>query len=670
MTKSTYAAYKNELNVCQNQKKRMTSAYYFELGKNPVRFDPVSMVTNVFFDEVNQQIFAVKSVVAGTTNVVVKGPTDKIALTFDMKDRGPLISVKFSYHHRVLALQRSERCVDFSNFVDGILDPIEYSQTCKGKTNKILTFHWISDSEVVFVTALGIEFYQVNTEKRFLKLIKSHTLSINWSVFSSDSVVLMAFSSKNLMVPFSFKNCQITKLQKFEVDTPKVSNTCLIERDVSLLSLYNALYAAVLRQPAPNTNEKCLLDLYILSRDQPVRKSFILRLGLVGRFQFSVVDNLIVAHHQVSKTSMMFDVRLPGLSRSNVVFLDPLINPLPIKPFIIKVEEFNTVKLKTETLDRECDLYANSWIVFHPNIVIDAALGCMWYLKLILTDISDMFFDQCHLLDFLLLRKSSKPTILEVCKQALSPIHRAPVTHVASIFSKLNQVYKDYIDAEQFYEQKLESQPDVRHVPHHRNNVVLDQNDVFTQILEPFAANKNIDYQFKFAVLTEYLKSLDSLKIKVKHFIYELLITVMVNGGGTFQLQQFLHHKVIRDSKLVACHLLSLESTHPACFEMALDMLKRLATSDEQVIEVMLSKQMILPALRFIRHVGMYDLVPARKFLNASTHDDMLFYTVYKFFEARNIRLNGKPEFTEKERCNEFMDHYIRLFATDVVKSA
>ena len=70
--------------------------------------------------------------------------------------------------------------------------------------------------------------------------------------------------------------------------------------------------------------------------------------------------------------------------------------------------------------------------------------------------------------------------------------------------------------------QKLESQPDVRHVPHHRNNVVLDQNDVFTQILEPFAANKDIDYQFKFAVLTEYLKSLDSLKIKVKVSRYDI----------------------------------------------------------------------------------------------------------------------------------------------------
>jgi len=48
----------------------------------------------------------------------------------------------------------------------------------------------------------------------------------------------------------------------------------------------------------------------------------------------------------------------------------------------------------------------------------------------------------------------------------------------------------------------------------------------------------------------------------------------------------------------------------------------------------------------------MMDLVPARKFLSAAMHDDMLFYNVYKFFEARNLRLNGKPEFTAGENAD------------------
>ena len=31
-------------------------SYYLELGKNPVWFDPVTKVTNVFFDESNFQV--------------------------------------------------------------------------------------------------------------------------------------------------------------------------------------------------------------------------------------------------------------------------------------------------------------------------------------------------------------------------------------------------------------------------------------------------------------------------------------------------------------------------------------------------------------------------------------------------------------------------------------
>jgi hypothetical protein len=50
---------------------------------------------------------------------------------------------------------------------------------------------------------------------------------------------------------------------------------------------------------------------------------------------------------------------------------------------------------------------------------------------------------------------------------------------------------------------------------------------------------------------------------------------------------------------------------------------------------------------RFIRSVGIVDTVSARKFLEAAmiTDDPMLFYTVFKFFEQRNIRLRQNPRF-------------------------
>ena len=62
--------------------------------------------------------------------------------------------------------------------------------------------------------------------------------------------------------------------------------------------------------------------------------------------------------------------------------------------------------------------------------------------------------------------------------------------------------------------------------------------------------------------------------LTVQHFIYELLVTILIREESFFQLQQFLRHGVIEDSKQVACLLLSLESAYPPCFELALDMLK------------------------------------------------------------------------------------------------
>lgn len=79
--------------------------------------------------------------------------------------------------------------------------------------------------------------------------------------------------------------------------------------------------------------------------------------------------------------------------------------------------------------------------------------------------------------------------------------------------------------------------------------------------------------------------------------------------------------------------------------------LQRLSTANDEIVEVLLSKQQVLAALRFLRSVGGHDSVSARKFLDAAkqTEDHMLFYTIFRFFEQRNQRLRGNPSFTPGE---------------------
>jgi len=151
--------------------------FYLLLSRNPVRFEPLTKVTTIFFDEVNRQVFTIR---LNGLSVTAKGPSEKVNIMFSLPDKGEIKSIKFSSDLKVLAIQRSPRSVDFVNFIRGA-DTTEYSQTCKGRGATILSFYWTGCYEIVYVTDQGIEYYQVSPDKKNLKLIKPYTLSVNWS---------------------------------------------------------------------------------------------------------------------------------------------------------------------------------------------------------------------------------------------------------------------------------------------------------------------------------------------------------------------------------------------------------------------------------------------------------------------------------------------------------
>ncbi|XP_056307220.1 regulator of MON1-CCZ1 complex [Danio aesculapii] len=109
----------------------MNDEYYLELSENPVLFENASSVNNVFFDEANKQVFAVRS--GGATGVVVKGPDDKSSVAFRMDDKGEVKCIKFSLGNKILAVQRTIKSVDFINFIPEY-PHLEFSHECKVST--------------------------------------------------------------------------------------------------------------------------------------------------------------------------------------------------------------------------------------------------------------------------------------------------------------------------------------------------------------------------------------------------------------------------------------------------------------------------------------------------------------------------------------------------------
>ncbi|KAA0704735.1 hypothetical protein E1301_Tti000950 [Triplophysa tibetana] len=629
----------------------MSDDYYLELSENPVQFENASSVNNVFFDEANKQVFAVRS--GGATGVVVKGPDDKSSVAFRMEDKGEVKCIKFSLGNKILAVQRTLKSVDFKNFIPDY-PHLEFSHECKTKNASILGFCWTNWNEVVFITDQGIEFYQVLPDKRTLKLLKSQNINVNWYVYCPETAVLLLSTTVqgNVLQPFAFKTATMSKMTKFEIElpvVPKPAKLSLSERDIAVATIYDQLYVMYLKHHSRTTNSPgAEVTLYHLPREGTCKKTHVLKLNTTGKFALNVVDNLVVVHHQSSQTSLIFDIKLRE-SEGPVSAHQPVLPARSINPCKIPLTD------------------SSSWSVFQPDIIISASEGYLWYLQVKLQPTLNLLQDKGKLMDFLLRRRDCKMVILSVCSQMLVGANKGNLSVVATVFDKLNQVYKEYLDAEQAYTTAMESGPSRSSMSYKRpvrTQAVIDQSDMYTHVLSEFTERKGVNHKFIIAVLMEYIRSLNQFQISVQHYLYELVIKTLVQHNLFYMLHQFLQYHVLSDSKPLACLLLSLESTYPASHQLSLDMLKRLSTANDEIVEVLLSKQQVLGALRFIRSVGGHDNISARKFLDASrqTSDTMLFYTIFRFFEQRNMRLRGNPVFNQGEHCEEHVAYFKQVF--------
>jgi len=164
--------------------------------------------------------------------------------------------------------------------------------------------------------------------------------------------------------------------------------------------------------------------------------------------------------------------------------------------------------------------------------------------------------------------------------------------------------------------------------------------------------------------ILEYIASLQSYGLPVHFYLYELLVDELVRCQDMYKLHQFLQYHVMVDSKHLACLLLSIQNIYPPAFQIALDMLKRLGTAHDQIIEVFLSKHQVLTALRYLRSVGMTENLQPRKFLAVAkdSGDPDLFYTTYQYFVDVNQRTRKTNRFAPQDHCEEYEVYYQQLF--------
>jgi hypothetical protein len=480
-----------------------TLPHYLRLCDEPLKFHPVDTITSVFFDEANKQVFVTQE---GSSEVVVHS----LDAMFNAKirlGRGPVISIKFSLDQRTLAIQRTSRTIIFVNHANG-LDSSEYSLSCKTKSSTHLWgFNWTNINEIVLITNQGLEFYAVNPEKRMFKLIKYLGVSVNWYIYSHENRVLLLSSSPqcNIIHPYHFKRGVVTRLPKFEVELPTVFNQLspkLLERDVNVAMIYDRLYCMLVKNnPKGTAGARAEMSLCKLTSHEGATKKATLVLNMNGRFAVNVVDNLIVVHHQASKTSMIFDIKYKHGSPANVTDMGT-IHPLTIHHPVVRpmsIAPVSTFAAATANADEAAaasaadggaertpapgsaavtaalELYTASWIVFQPNIVIDAKLGTLWTVSVDLEPMLMLMPDKTQLVDFLLRRTGSKPMILDVIKSALHPDAPGELALISTIFDQLNAVCAARAQADRNMERPSSS----------LGVVVVDQSDMYTSVFSP-----------------------------------------------------------------------------------------------------------------------------------------------------------------------------------------
>lgn len=83
-----------------------------------------------------------------------------------------------------------------------------------------------------------------------------------------------------------------------------------------------------------------------------------------------------------------------------------------------------------------------NWVLFQPNIVIDAKLGCLWYVKLRLESLCNLITDRVKLVELLLNRTNAKLVLLGTVKEMLTTQYSGTLLPVIeNVFDKLNAVY-------------------------------------------------------------------------------------------------------------------------------------------------------------------------------------------------------------------------------------
>ncbi|PAV92025.1 hypothetical protein WR25_22692 isoform A [Diploscapter pachys] len=540
---------------------------------NPSPNDSTNGTQN-FFDNATSRICTLRNNgFLGLTARAVEGEP----ISVKTRECGPTRLVKFSPNLELCILQRHHNSIDIlicrTKSPPSVCD--EFSCSSKSK-EEIITVEWVSNSQIVLVTKQVVELHQVIEEKKTTKLVRTTNVDAVWAIYYHSLSILFIANGSNTatILPIVISHSQLNRLKSFDVEMGNGnSRDKLLEQDVTITILYGQLYLMVLRYGRNATATD--LALYEISPDTSIASSFkySLSLGLVGGCGIQIIDNVVVVHHQASKSSLLFDIGLSPHRPSHTPFL--------------------TLSLSPHSSCQSIQLYSQVWLMFQPNIVIDPIAGQIYDVSLCIEHSSAEFTDPTAQLRFLTNRVGSGKLFLECLLQALTN-RKITLRNLSRIFSDIVGANKSGSEVSSSSSSKSTT---LFVIPPFKS-LQIEQRDMQSSVFIPLTEDVSLDECFVSNVLLEYLRSLYKQKQPVDSYFLELVVQTLCDAGQMGKLQQLVTYRVIEDSKQLAILLISYAARCPSLFQSAVDILSRRKAAD-QIIEVYLSNGQFIDAARY-----------------------------------------------------------------------
>ena len=585
----------------------------------------------------------------------------------------PPLKVTLSSDANTLAIIRNAQQIELVSLSEG------QGVLQTKKDFKLLGVHWISVDTFLLISEQGLELHQWQGFKKGLKLLKELKQSIQW--YKYESRVIVISTNATTIIGYVIKaGGRIERLAKVSIQLRDTSHA-LYSIEAHLVQLYHRLYFLYVDSTAAN-----ILLYQITSNDITFKYnlSFMLPASSTN-IKLSLIDNLLLVHNVESHITMLFDIKDQDVLRTNNLDTHyPLVAPLPIQ----WDRSPSTLQPSAPPLP---PIYTLAW-EYHESFIVSLTESEVYQIEVDIDSVSQYLDDPLRRLSFLLRRKHSKPLVVQLVRVLIE--RKQSLDILASLFDLLNMYVttdsrkqtssKDEEKTIGSSMKQLSATSTINLLPALKkddntvlpltynsdrfisddNNIssannssnemstetrnidgilIMNQDDMYRCIflvVEEQDNNSNVDPRYLIGILVEYIRSLNFHKLIVEHFIYELLINLLVRNGRFNQLHQFLQYHVLSDSLHVACQLLSLETLYPPAYQLALDMLKRLA-SPEQIVEVLLSRGQVLAAVRLLKthqsvKVGAQRFLEVAEQLLMQKSDSTLFYTVYTFFYNRH----------------------------------